>query len=422
MPAPPNPAARRTRPAAVLASLVAKAVPSELLVVGALSTPAEDLAGDVVLPSGLDFRPHARTCEIDLEHARGATGTAAVAWARKSLSRPGDYSTAWSTVDYAGRPTRLPFGHAYFDQSDPLQSQVFDLYAAGALTGFSLEFVPLECKSRGFRSPLEDRDAMEFTRASVVRYTCCAVPVCPDALVLADGVVRKSTAAPQVPPALCTILSSGRVGAEQLLPVIAKSLGHYLPAKQYHRVTEAKAMNETETAYDAANPNPEAAAEVAAPADEAPAQGGIAALYAKAQALLDACDQNECDMESSDSPDLRKFAAKIRDKIASIAEEVKAMADKHDAKLNGTGDAPEESDAGDEPDAEPDMDTDDEGVLKAVRPPYRAVLKAVRGKRFTLAEVLKGKASPAALTPEAQKALDRIARKLDRVERKTNWL
>jgi HK97 family phage major capsid protein len=331
------PALQRTRPSAVFASLVAKAIPSELLVVGALSTPAEDLAGDVVRPQGLDFSPHSRSPEIDLEHARTPHGPAVVAWARKSLAKPGDYSTAWSTVDYAGAPTRLPFGHAYFDPSDRLQHQTFALYDRGALTGFSLEFRPVEFKSRGFRSPLEPRDAMEFTRASVVRYTCCAVPVCPDAIVVDGGVVRKAVPRGQV-PALCGILSAGRIGSEQLHPLIAKALAHHLPPTKYHRVTEAKSMNDTDTVYDAAAPE----TEMPAPADEsgAPAQGGIAALYAKTQALLDACDQNEQDMETSDSPDLRKFAAKIRDKVRAIAEEVKSMADKHDAKLNGTGDAP----------------------------------------------------------------------------------
>jgi len=407
MPAPPNPAARRTRPAAVLASLVAKAVPSELLVVGALSTPAEDLAGDVVLPSGLDFRPHARTCEIDLEHARGATGTAAVAWARKSLSRPGDYSTAWSTVDYAGRPTRLPFGHAYFDQSDPLQSQVFDLYAAGALTGFSLEFVPLECKSRGFRSPLEDRDAMEFTRASVVRYTCCAVPVCPDAVVVEGGVVRKATTAPtQVPPALCTILSSGRVGAEQLHPVIRKALAHHLPAKQYHRTVEAKAMDE-DTVYDAANPNPDA--------PEAGDAGGSAtptaqAAYDAGQMLSDACAQIEDALGKCEHVAGKKKLMSLCDQLKKFGEKAVAIGDQVAADVGGSGDMDEDDEEPDVPAEDMEPDDADGGVLKAFAKPVRKAYRP-RLKRFTLAEVKKGIQSPDPAAEAARKENQRLRRK-----------
>lgn len=406
MPATPDTAARRTRPAAVPVSLVAKAVPSELLVVGALSTPAPDLAGDVVIPSGLDFRPHARTCEIDLEHARGATGTAAVAWARKSLSRPGDYSTAWATVDYQGRPTRLPFAHAYFDPSDPLQHQAFALYDRGALTGFSLEFVPVECKSRGFRSPLEGRDAMEFTRASVVRYTCCAVPVCPDAVVVEGGVVRKATAAPaQVPHALATILSSGRVGAEQLHPTIAKALAHHLPAKQYHRVTEAKAMNETETVYDAADPDPGPGPDGDGGDSATPT---AQAAYDAGQMLSDACAQIEDALGKSEHVAGKKKLMALCDQLKKLGEKAVAIGDQVAADVGGSGDMDEDDE---EPPVESeDMEPDDDGVLKAFKSPVRKAYRP-RLRRFTLAEVKKGVEAPDPAAEAARKENQRLRRK-----------
>lgn len=415
MPATPDTAARRTRPAAVPVSLVAKAVPSELLVVGALSTPAPDLAGDVVRPEGLDFRPHARTCEIDLEHARGATGTAAVAWARKSLSRPGDYSTAWATVDYAGREMRLPFGHAYFDPSDPLQHQAFALYDRGALTGFSLEFVPVECKSRGFRSPLEDRDAMEFTRASVVRYTCCAVPVCPDAVVVEGGVVRKATTAPtQVPPALCTILSSGRVGAEQLHPVIAKALSHHLPPKKYHRTVEAKAMDE-DTVYDAANPDPE-------PAPDAGDEGGSAtptaqAAYDAGQMLSDACAQIEDALGKCEHVAGKKKLMSLCDQLKKFGEKAVAIGDQVAADVGGSGDMDEDDEEPDVPAEDMEPDDGDDGVLKAFASPVR---KAYRPglKRFTLAQVEKGMQREDPAVAAARAVRDRELRRTNKVLRR----
>ena len=397
-----GPATRRTRPAPLAASLVAKAVPSELLVVGALSTPAPDLAGDVVVPSGLDFRPHARTCEIDLEHARTDRGPAVVAWARKSLSRPGgDYSTAWSTVDYAGSPTRLPFGYAYFDPSDRLQHQTFSLYASGALTGFSLEFQPVQYKSRGFRSPLEPRDAMEFARSSVVRYTCCAVPVCPDALVVEGGVVRKSApaAAPQVPAALCTILSSGRVGSEQLHPAIAKALAHHLPPRKYHTV--GKAMDETQTVYDDEAPAPEADA----------GAGGSAtptaqAAYDAGQMLSDACAQIEEALGKSEHVAGKKKLMSLCDLLRKLSAKAVAIGDQVAADVGGDGDMDEDDE---EPEVDPaDMEPGDDGVLKAFASPVR---KAYRPglKRFTLAEVKKGQQADGG---EAERLRAELARTL----------
>lgn len=379
-----------------------------------LSYPAPDLAGDIVIPEGMDFAPHARDPRVDLEHRRDPEfGDATVGWARTTCKAPGGYYTV-RPVDlecHDGVTRPLPVATTHFDPSDKLQVQAFALVERDILPAVSVEFLPdwTVAKSLG-KSALEPRDAYEFPRVRVVRYTLCAKGVCPSAL------VAKSAYDP-----LRSVLSANRIGGEQLHPVIYKALAPlYLPGRSNAVVSGysvEKAMDET------VMPESPESAPVETP-DDAPALGGIAALYAKAQALLDACDQNESDMETSDSPELRKFAAKMRDKIAAIAEEIKGMADKHDAKLNG-GESEESESEEPEEDDEPDMETDEEGTLKAVRAPYIPILKACRVKRYSLAEIRKAeeskKAAPKAAdgdSPEDVAFLEKQLRLYERDKRR----
>lgn len=354
----------------------AEAHASDLSVTAVLTTFAVDKAGDLVHPSGLSFKSHIAAPWVDLEH----NGTTA-GWARKSLSRPGgSYGLAWGDFGVDGR---LPVGTTWFDPSDPFQSQVFALVERDALPGVSLEFRPVDgfYKAIG-RSELEGRPAYEFFKADVVRWTHCARPV-------NDGAwtVTKSHA----PDPLLSILSAGRLpGGEQLHPTVKKALAPYAPKRRVFRTVEKSMNDEAETVYDdAPEATPGDAVPEAAPGAEAPAGGGIAALYTHAQTLIDACEQLASDMMSSDSPELRKFGEKLKAKGEALAEEAKAMADKHDAKLNGGGGGDETPEAdGDDAPADVDMDTDDEGVLKAMRPVYRKAVKARRGRRFSKAEAL----------------------------------
>ena len=359
----------------------------ELTSTAVLSYPTPDLAGDVVVPEGLDFGRHMADPRVDLEHRRDPDfGDATVGWARTTLDKPGGLYTVRSVPleCHDGRVRNLPVGTTHFDPSDRLQSQAFALVERDVLPAVSLEFVPdmRFAKSLG-PSPLEPRDAFEFRRARVEVYTLCAAGVCREAL------VAKSVYDP-----LRSVLSANRVGGEELHPTIKKALSHYLPGKP--RVVRSgfvaeKAMDEELT------PVPDMPDEVPedVPEDSAPAVNGITAIYAHVEALQAACEQLERDAETSDSAEIVKEIHKLCEAGRALAEKAKAVGDKHDAKLQaakgGKGGGEEE----DEPlpeeseDYEPDMETDEEGALKSVRAAYKPVLKACRVKRYSLAEIQK---------------------------------
>ncbi|HVL14453.1 MAG TPA: hypothetical protein VM529_17910, partial [Gemmata sp.] len=196
----------------------------ELTSTAVLSYPTPDLAGDVVVPEGLDFGRHMADPRVDLEHRRDPDfGDATVGWARTTLDKPGGLYTVRSVPleCHDGRVRNLPVGTTHFDPSDRLQSQAFALVERDVLPAVSLEFVPdmRFAKSLG-PSPLEPRDAFEFRRARVEVYTLCAAGVCREAL------VAKSAYDP-----LRSVLSANRVGGEELHPTIKKALSHYLPGK-----------------------------------------------------------------------------------------------------------------------------------------------------------------------------------------------
>lgn len=392
----------------------------EFAVVSVLSLPGADLAGDRVLPDGLSFGAHAADPWIDLEHGLDPdVGRRPIGWARKSLDRSGaPYSVTKALLDVPGEGRHaLPVGTTYFDRDNVLQRQVCHLVKSGALPGVSLEFKPdwTVAKSLG-RSPLEARDAYEFRKAEVVRWTHCVEPVCPGALT-----VLKSLPAELYP--LAKVLRDGKVAGEVLHPIIVKSLSRYKPTTVLVRAVETKAMepNAMDTAQTAYDPDlPEG--------DGAPALNGVSALYNHAQALLDAADQLAADMESSDAPELRKMGEKLKAKVEAIAEEAKGAADKHDAKLNGGKSETTEPDGDEAADAEPDMDTDDEGTLKAIRQPYKPILKAARAKRYSLAEIRKGIEAAAndptasaptedAATVAARARAERAIRRLERAQK-----
>jgi hypothetical protein len=362
----------------------------ELSVLSVLTFPCVDLAGDYVNPQGLRFHEHIANPVVDVEHSRHPDfGNLTIA---KCQHPDGRYAVEYRTLTLDdGAAHSLPVAKSYFDRDSKPSMQVFAMVERDILPGVSLEFKALSGRPLG-RSPLENRPAYDFDRVSVVKYTHCAVPVCPGAMT-----VTKSL------DALLPVVQSGRIGSEPLDPtllgVLRKSVATYTPRRVLVAggFTAEKAMpHETDpnaspdTVYSDV-PVDDGSGDPAMGGDDAPAMGGIAAMYAKVQALLDCCEQNEQDMQTSDSPELRKFMDKMRTKISAIAEEIKGMADKHDAKLNG-GSAPDsegdDSEGGEESDEpeEVDTDRDEEGVLKAVRPVYKSIL-AARARRFTKAEI-----------------------------------
>lgn len=392
-----------------------KSVDTEALsVLSVLTFPMRDLAGDYVNPAGLDFREHVRNPVVDVEHSRHPEfGNLVIA---KCEHPDGRYAVEYRTLTIDDGSTHsLPVAKSYFQRDSRASMQVFALVERDVLPGVSLEFKAISGKPLG-PSPLENRQAYDFDRVSVVRYTHCAVPVCPGALT-----VTKSL------DALIPVVQSGRIGTEVLDPtllgVLKKAIATYTP----RRVLVAGGFVEKKAMPDDPNASPDtmysdvpADDGLADGGEDAPAMGGIAAMYAKVQALLDACDQNEQDMQTSDSPELRKFMEKVRGKIAAIAEDVKAMADKHDAKLNGNGDTetPEvgetdetDESGDDEGTGDTDMDRDDDGILKSIRPVYRKSILAARAKRFTKSEIQAAPIEPQDESDETtEQALTRIQR------------
>lgn len=118
----------------------------------------------------------------------------------------------------------------------------------------------------------------------------------------------------------------------------------------------------------------------------------MAAIYGAAQAVIDACERLKSGLQQTDSPELYKDAIRHCDLLEAVAEKIKATGDKHDAKLRalrgGAGGDQTDADTDNDGDTDTaDVSTDDDGVLKAVRPVYRAALAAARTRRFSAAEV-----------------------------------
>ena len=394
-----------------------KAIDSKRLSVTAVLTyPVPDLAGDEVKSDGGDWSHHKSMPWVGLEHHRyftndhnrsgllGQPGVGnepvVVAWTTEDRNDPDSpYTVELKSFNLDGETHVLPVGTSFFDPSDRLSAQTFAMVASDALPGVSLEFAPVlkARRQRLAQSPLERRPAYHFDRWDALGYVHCAVPVNPGAMVC------KSVQAAS--DELLKALTDKRVGREPMHGILFKSLSRYLPVgKSRTTVRVEKAMPDdpnapTPTAYDDAMPEQPAE-------DTAPPLNGVQAFLNHAQALLGILDQLEQDIQSSDSSELRKAATKMVAEGRKCAAKCESIANKHDAKLNGTeapeDDEPEEGD--EETDAEDDEDdddselddgpeTDDDGVLKSVRACYRAPLvaihKALTVRRIPLSEVRK---------------------------------
>lgn len=389
-----------------------KAVDSRKLSVTAILTfPCADLAGDEVKADGGDWSQHKAFPWVGLEHHRyfandrnrsgllGQPGVGSepvvVAWTRDSLSEPGgEYRVELKSFKLDGETHTLPVGTSFFDPNDRLSAQTFAMVESDALPGVSMEFVPKARRQRLAQSPLERRPAYHFDRWDALGFVHCAIPVNPGALVCKSV----SAACDQ----LTRALTDKRVGREPMHEILFKSLSRYLPAVNRSTVrVENKAMPlptddaPPETAYDDALPTE--------PADDAPPLNGVQALLNHVQAGMDLYAGLEADIQSSDSPELRKLTAKVIAQGKKQLAKVKAAADKHDAKLSGKempeeddDEEPEDDDDADDSELDDDeaeaLETDDEGVLKAVRQPYRPKLEVVHKamvRPISLAEVRK---------------------------------
>lgn len=365
---------------------------SAMSVVAVLTYPGVDKAGDIVRSEGLNFALHAHEPWIDLEH-----NGQPIAWARKSLGKPGQYSVQHSNLDIEGKPHTLPIGTSYFDSRDRLSSQVFDLIARDALPGVSLEFraVPGFFKALG-QSPLENRPAYDFLRADVVRWCHCAVPVNPGA-----QTVTKSLAATDP---LMKILSDGKIGDEDLHPTIKKALSVYMPSRKSFPVGKAMNLDDPDTTSVYDTPEVTGAETPEATPDEAPATPTVQAHYDVAQGLIDLCEQARGSLQSSEHMKGKQYLLKLIDKVEAMAEDAKANGDKIDGEIAGGKEPTDDEPVGDT------IEKDDDGTMKAIRPVYKKAIK-----RFTMKEVTKGIAGAnPAVEAEIAEVTKRLARKLKR--------
>lgn len=373
-----------------------------------LSYPEPDLAGDIVLPEGMDFSRHMADPRVDIEHRRDPDfGDATVGWARTTCkARGGFYTVRPVDLDCDGTPRPLPVATTHFDPSNRLEMQAFALVERDILPAVSVEFVPdmTVAKAIGW-SDLERRKAYEFGRVHVVRYTLCRKGVCPSAL------VAKSAYDP-----LAAVLSAGRIGSEPLHDTIKKALAPLVSSGKSSTVTVPATVGKNMDPYGS-DPAP-VDAPVDAPADDvtddAMPVNGISAIYAHVEALLSECDQLEQALEATDSVKIIRDLKSMCEDTRARAEKFKGIADKHDAELQaakGKGetdkeDKPEsESESeSEESDTPPDVERDKEGGLKAVRWPYKPILKACRAQRYSLAQIQKAEREKAAKEAAAQKA------------------
>lgn len=366
--------------------------PSNLTFKSLLTYPCVDLAGDYVRGDGCSFESHEADPSIDLEHGRHPhVKGMPVCWARESLSKPGaPYAVEMVRLNFAddGKPANyhtVPVGTEYYDKSCPVSMQVFAMREDGTLPAASLEFkaVPGYLKSLG-RSPLEPRDAYDFQRCDVVRWTVCAQGVNPGALTL-----TKSRG--QVPPAdpIMRVLTDGRVNVggrwEPLHGAIRKALAPYRPATNRTTVrVERKAMEDDDAMAGmmGAEMVPEVESDMDADADmDAGTTPTAQAAYDLAQGARDLCDQIKDAAGKGEHKPGRKKLMALCDKLDAISEMAMSVGQMVDADLSdGAGDeVTEEPDVSPE-DMEPDEDAD--GVLKGIPPIYK---KAV--KRFKLADL-----------------------------------
>lgn len=363
-----------------------------------LSYPEKDLAGDVVVPEGISLYAHMRDPRVDFEHRRDpAVRDAVVGWAHSGYGDDdrGEYTVKAVMLNCDGRKRPLPVATTYFDPSDRLQYQMFTMVAQELLPAVSLEFSPdmTAAKSLG-KSPLEPRDAYEFGRVSVLRYTLCERGVCESATVL------------KAFDPLRSVLSANRIGGEELHPTIRKAFAHKVPGKP---AVVTSGFTPPPVEKSAMDPNAMAPAGDAAPAPDdstdttAGAGGnGITQLYDYAQQCQDMAEAMKAG--ETDNPAILKDFVKFAETMAALAEKLLAAGDKHDSALQaakGTT-TQDDADAKASDDYEPGTDTDDDGNLKAIPPKYAAVVKALRAARFSLADVQKAEREQAAPAKAAE--------------------
>lgn len=333
----------RTRYLRHTATIVKSCDPTALTVKAVLTTPTQDLEGDIVHPAGGVWvaKPY-----VNLDH-------------NKSVQ------VGYGTVKlHKSDIGLLPVGTTHFTKGDRIAEQTYRLAEAGVWPGVSLEFEPIQHKSRGFKSILKgERDAYEYTRWKGLGWAHCGhtQAINPDAAVLEKAVL---------------IAESRRIGSEPLSPVILKSLAPLVAKANQRpksvrvpRTVGKKAMFEDDDQYtdtvqlpdDAGMDPPVAEDTPLPPADDAPAPDAAAEsdtppeaseAYDCAQMLTDFAAKLRERGGKTLHAKTRKQFPKLADELDSVAADLVSHAEAVEGELEGA--APAESES--EPESEPASD------------------------------------------------------------------
>jgi len=375
-----------------------------------LTYPEVDYAGDWVQPDGgvWDERPY-----VNLEHT----------------DRIGTGRVTLKSLDIDGESWRVPVGTTQFTRGSRLAEQTYRLVADEIMTGVSLEFVPagplgVAYKSFGHRSPIEDRDAMEFLRWRGLGWAHTVRPINPNArtLIRDDPALEKAM----------KVARDGTHAGSALHPLIRKAFAPLLTLPRAVPVSPTrKAMNPEDDL-------------TAAPPTDAPMDAPVDAddgsdTPPTAKAAMDAA-QGCSDLASAIRDAVRRSEhlrgktklLKLADDLESCAEEASAVGEMVLGDVGGDGgDEPEEpaepDEGGDEP--APDEPDDEAKAEKAFRRLIKPLTKAADGvlvtksgyapRRFRFADLADVPAPVRPTDPELkalQDELDALRRRNDRRE------
>ncbi len=326
-----------------------------------LVTKSVDLQGDVVDPDGGDLTAHESNPVVFYDHRSDYKHPIARA------ENDGNYTVNKS------KDGSIVYAETFFIPKDQMSSQVFGLIAEDAIRGWSVGFNP---QPGGFETIRKsqgrgDRGSYHFKKWDLLEYSSTPQPVNPDALTV--------------------LVEKGRLGSEQLNPLILKSLSAHVisnraaivrvPAHQLTNKAMPPQMQQAPADDGATDPNADPYAEDGQDAgpQETPT---VASLYDAAQGIMDICANLEQAVAGSEHKGGKAFASSICAVGQKLAAKIKGKADAIKSELSG-----EEQVEGEEGDGEAkpegddeDMETDDEGgiVTKGGYRPKRWTTKGIQ--------------------------------------------
>lgn len=340
-----------------------------------LVTPAPDLQGDVVVPSGGILESHRRTPTVLFDHGVGYKLPIA-----RAMDRSGLYTVRKSEKKVTAK--------TYFTDKDPASDQLFTLAAEGMINGWSAGFYPIMETMTCLRKPVakSDRGAFRFNTWWLKEYSLTPDPINRECLTTK---VEKSAA--RMDPLLLQAMRPHLLKANPALITVPD-----------HPLVNKSMANEIQPVDDGNNDDEELDTAGQDEGDNVPKSPGVQAAYMVAQGLSDLCQSAEQQIAQSDNPKFKKLIRNLCKTMDKVSAQAQSLASKMEAELG--------DDDGDEVDYENDdsadtADTDDDGgvVTKSGwKPP-----------RFGL--VTKSRSPGRIITPEQEKTLGEVFDELRRL-------